>query len=336
MNKQLATISLALLPLPAFLFACTVGSYDLSVQEICSLILLKCFGAQSWLKADLPPEAFTIFFDVRLPRVLLAMLVGATLSVTGTTLQALFRNPLVDSYILGISSGSALGAALALAFIPIPVQVSAFVFGMLAVGLTYTVSYQQGSLSPVSLVLAGVMTNAIFTALLALVNIMIDPLVLQSIVLWTMGSLHLSSWSKLYAAWPWIAFALAVIYLKRWKLNILSFGDQEAQSLGYSPLLEKTLLILLCTVGTSTAVAMSGVIGIVGLMIPHIVRMLVGPDHLKLVPLSITTGAAYLAVMDTFSRSAATFEIPAGIFTTLLGAPFFIYLLRKTQAGGWL
>ncbi len=335
MRKKTAAIALYMSPLAVLPFACISGAYSLSPGDVFHLSLYGLSGGAWQAPPDLPREAYTVFYDIRLPRIVLAMLVGISLAASGAALQAVSRNPLVDSYMLGLSAGAAFGAALALAALPVPVQLSAFVFGLTAVVLTYTAAYSRGSISPVSLVLAGVMISAVFTVLLALVNMFADPLKLRSIVYWTMGCLHLASWAGVESAAPWILLSVTFLYFKRWKLNILSFGDDEARSMGVSPESEKRLVIAASALATSAAVAVAGVIGILGLMIPHVVRMLVGPDHVRLIPLSMALGASFLLAVDTFARSTVSFEIPAGFFTTLIGAPFFIYLLRKTQAGGW-
>ncbi len=323
---------LILAPVPVFFLACVTGAYHLSFLDILTLIVSGITGRPS----GLPEEAHIIFFLVRLPRIFLALLVGAAFSVSGAGLQAIFRNPLVDSYILGLASGAAFGAALSIVFLPVPVQFSAFLFGLLAVGIAYFAAKGEWETSKISLVLAGVMTSAFFTALLSVINIIADPLRLQGIVYWMMGSLHTASWDKVLSSFPMIMLGTAIIYYRRWKLNVLSMGDQEASGVGLNPERERILLITAAALTASSAVAVAGIIGLVGLMVPHIIRMLLGPDHKKLIPLCITFGSAFLLLVDTLARSIADFEIPVGIITTLTGVPFFIYLLRKTRIGGWL
>lgn len=324
---QLLSLSL----LPIFFVACLTGAYRILPGDVLLLLWSKLTGQE----VGLPNEAYIVFFQVRLPRVLTAILVGSSLSMSGATLQAMFRNPLVDAYVLGLSSAAAFGAALSLTMLPVPIQISAFLFGLLAVSAAYFAAREQGEVPAVSLVLAGVMMSAVFTALLAIIQIMVDPLKIQSIVYWMMGSMHTASWVKIRASLFPMLVGGSIIWLKRWKLNILSLGDREARAVGLNPEKEKVYLITAATLLASSSVALAGVIGLVGLMVPHLLRMLTGPDNKALIPLCLTSGAAYLLLVDTIARTAASYEIPVGIITTLLGAPFFIYLLRKTKLGGW-
>lgn len=316
---------------PVFLVACMTGAYRLLPIEIIQLLLSQLTGQES----GLAPEAHIVFFQVRLPRVVTAILVGSSLSLSGAAFQAMFRNPLVDSYVLGLSAAAAFGAALSLTILPVSVQVSAFVFGIIAVSIAYFAARERGDVPAISLVLAGVMMSAVFTALLAIIQIMIDPLRIQSIVYWMMGSMHTASWDKIQSSLiPMLAGGL-IIFIRRWKLNILSLGDREARAVGVDPEKEKIYLVAASTLLASSSVALAGVIGLVGLMVPHLLRMLTGPDHKTLIPLCLSFGGAYLLFVDTLARSVASYEIPVGIITTLIGAPFFIYLLRKTKLGGW-
>jgi iron complex transport system permease protein len=164
---------------------------------------------------------------------------------------------------------------------------------------------------------------------------MIDPIKLQGLVYWIMGSLHTSSWEKLYSVLPYMLVGFSMIYIFRWKLNILSLGEKDAIILGVNPQKYKILFIFASTLLASSAVSVSGIIGLVGLMVPHILRMIFGPDNQKMIPMSFCLGASYMAVVDTFSRNLFQFEIPIGILTTIIGAPYFIVLIRKTKAGGW-
>ncbi|WP_086442994.1 FecCD family ABC transporter permease [Acinetobacter baumannii] len=277
-----------------------------------------------------------ILVNVRLPRILLTFMVGAALATAGNGLQALFRNPLVDSYVLGISSGAAFGVALALSLSWLSPNLSAFIFGVCAVGLTYLFAHQkhESQTSLVMVILSGMIVSGLFLAGLTVIQYLSDPFKLQAIVQWTMGNLHQASWQKVqYAVLP-ICIGLAGLFAMRWRLNLMALGAEEAQAVGVNPRWEQLLLIALVTVCTSTSVAAAGIISLYGLFMPHIVRMLVGPDHRYSIPANMVLGGSFLLMIDNFSRVLLTFEIPIGIFTMLLGAPFFL-LLMKTQRTHW-
>lgn len=277
-----------------------------------------------------------ILVNVRLPRILLTFMVGAALATAGNGLQALFRNPLVDSYVLGISSGAAFGAALALSLSWLSPNLSAFIFGVCAVGLTYLFAHQkhESQTSLVMVILSGMIVSGLFLAGLTVIQYLSDPFKLQAIVQWTMGNLHQASWQKVqYAVLP-ICIGLAGLFAMRWRLNLMALGAEEAQAVGVNPRWEQLVLIVLVTVCTSTSVAAAGIISLYGLFMPHIVRMLVGPDHRYSIPANMVLGGSFLLLIDNFSRVLLTFEIPIGIFTMLLGAPFFL-LLMKTQRTHW-
>nr|WP_307735073.1 iron chelate uptake ABC transporter family permease subunit [Chitinophaga nivalis] len=272
-----------------------------------------------------------IIYNVRLPRVLMTFLVGAALSVSGSVLQGIFRNPLVDSYVLGISSGAAFGAALAMTFALIPVSLAAFAGGILAVLLSYLIARSGSGVNIVTIVLSGMVISGIFTAGLAIIQYISNPYKLQAIVQWTMGNLHAASWQELRRIYIPVILALVIVFIYRWRLNILSLGDEAAKASGVNPGLDKWILIGCATLLTAITVAAVGMIGFYGLFLPHIVRMMLGADNRKAIPASIFLGGTFLLVIDNFSRSLFAFEIPVGIFTMLLGGPFFIYLMRKNK-----
>lgn len=331
-GKALLHLFFLSLPVFAFFFSMFIGSFPVHPRELLDLIASHLFGYSTSY-----PEVYnTVIFQVRLPRVLLGMMVGASLSISGATFQGIFRNPLVSPYILGLSSGAAFGAALSLAFLPgVSIQFAAFFFSLLAVGLTYFMATTRRSTPVVSLVLAGVIVSAVFDAFLALIQIAVSERALQSIVYWIMGSLGTASWSKIYSAFPLFALGCTIMLLLRWRLNVLALGDEEARSVGLNPQLYKIVFIIAASLAASSAVAVAGVIGLVGLIVPHMLRMLFGPDHRTLIPLSLTFGASFLVLVDDFARAGMGFEVPVGVITTLVGAPFFAYLLRSVRSGGW-
>jgi iron complex transport system permease protein len=294
-----------------------------------------------WMKTAIMNQPFSdygksemveaIVMNVRLPRVLLAFLIGSALTVSGNSFQALFRNPLVSPDILGLSSGAAFGAAAALVFPFLPLQTTAFVFGLSAVGLSYFLALTRKGVSTVSLILAGIIVSGIFTALLTVLQFLTDPFKLQTIVHWTMGNLHNASWAKVRSSALPILSGTVWLFIIRWRLNVIALGDEETRAVGLNPEKEKVLILFPATLIASASVAVAGVIGMVGLAFPHMVRMMTGPDNRKAQPVSIAFGGSFLLLVDDFSRTIASFEIPIGIFTTLIGGPFFIYLLKKSR-----
>jgi iron complex transport system permease protein len=275
---------------------------------------------------------------VRLPRLLLGSLVGASLSISGATFQGIFRNPLVSPSILGVSSGAAFGAALSILLLPTMMltPVFAFIFGGAAVVLSYMTGKISRATPVITLVLGGTIISAIFSALLSLMKFIADPTTqLSTIVFWTMGSLASPrDYDLTFSGIPML-IGIAGMLLLRWRVNVLSMGDKEARMMGLDVNRNKLLLIVFATLATAGAVSVSGVIAWVGLVVPHIGRMLVGNDNKKLFPISISLGICFLIIVDTLCRTVTGSEIPLGIVTVLVGGPFFIYLLKKTKGGIW-
>ena len=253
------------------------------------------------------------------------------MTASGTTLQALFRNPLVSPDILGLSSGAAFGAALAYVIPSLPVQPMAFFFGLMAAGLSYFLAVKNREVSTVSLILSGVIVSAVFTALLTILQFFADPFKLQTIIHWTMGNLHNASWSKVRSSSVLIVIGCAWLFIIRWRMNVLALGEEETRVVGLNPRREKLLLLIPATLVASASVAVSGIIGMVGLAVPHMVRLMVGPDNTRTIPVSFAFGGSFLLIVDTLSRTMTSFEIPVGIFTTLIGGPFFVILLKRSR-----
>ncbi len=324
---------LAGLPLPVLLFSLFVGPSEVvgprdTADWIAGFLGLHIPGGKG--NSDM---VRLIMAQVRLPRILLSFLVGGSLSVTGIGLQALFRNPLVSSYILGLQSGSAFGAALALGTGWLPVQPAAFFFGLAAVGSSFFLARKNGVVSGVTLILSGIVVTGVFTALLTIVQFLTDPFKLQTIVHWTMGNLHTASWDKLAVTWHMMGAGILGLFLLRWRMNVLALGDDETRSVGLNPERQKALVLIFSSLAASAAVSVAGVISMVGLVVPHMVRMIMGADNRAGVPVCFTFGGSFLLMVDNISRTAASFEIPIGIFTTLIGGPFFIFLLKRTRVG---
>lgn len=320
-------------PLPLLLASLLVGPADtVSVDQV-----MGWLAGSWWLPGTSGTSddelVRTIIWEVRLPRIILAFLVGAALSASGNALQALFRNPLVDPYLLGLSAGSAFGAALALATGWMPLQVAAFSCGGVAVGMSYFLARIRKSVTVLSLILSGIIVSGIFTSLLTIVQFLTDPFRLQTIVHWTMGNLHNATWAKLHSAAPGIVAGMGGLVLFRWRMNVLALGDEETRVVGLNPEYQKLSILIPATLAASASVAVAGVIGLVGLVVPHMTRMLIGPDNTRSLPASLAMGGSFLLLVDDCSRAAVSYEVPIGIFTTLIGGPFFIFLLRRSRLG---
>jgi iron complex transport system permease protein len=272
--------------------------------------------------------AKNIIFDVRIPRVLLSFLVGSALSLCGAALQSLFRNPLVSPDVIGLSAGSAFGSALAVAFPLFPIQLSAFFFGVLAVFLTYFIAKIGTKPTVTSFILSGVIVSGFFTSMLTILQFLVDPFKLQTIVHWLMGNLHTANMEKLKMVYIPILLCFFWLYLFSFRMNVISLGEDEARSVGINPDLEKALILIPAGLIATSAISVAGIIGMIGLIVPHFVRMIVGPDNRKIIPLSFFVGGNFLVIVDTFSRSIFDFELPVGVFTTIIGTPFFIYVIK--------
>ena len=330
--KTSIKIFFCLLPFVIMFWSLFIGRFEVSPINVVKILVSSVFPIdQTWSGAE-----ETIIFQVRLPRIIAAVMVGAALSMAGAAYQGLFKNPLVSPDILGVSSGAGFGAAVAilLSLTAFMVQASAFVGGILAVLATYFLSrlYKSGQI--LVLVLSGVIVSAFFGALLSITKYVADPYEkLPTIVFWLMGSLSSVRYSDILAIIPTMAIGGVVLLLIRWRINLLSLGADEARTLGID-LKKITRIIVLCaTLLTASAVCISGIIGWVGLVVPHLGRMVTGPDYRKLLPMTIVIGASYLLVMDDLSRTLISTEIPLGILTALLGAPFFAYLLWRRKTG---
>lgn len=282
------------------------------------------------------PVERTIVLDIRLPRIILGMLVGAALGVAGTAMQGLFKNPMADPYIIGISSGAALGAGIAMIgfssnFYAVPLM--AFIMATATVFLVYNIASVGGKVPVATLLLAGIAVGTFMSAITSFI-LYISGENLHGIVFWIMGGLWGRSWMHVLVILPWVILGSAVIFVFARDLNAMLLGEESAQHLGIEVETVKKILILSASLITAVAVAVSGIIGFVGLIIPHIMRLLVGSDHRILIPSSALVGGIFLVWADTISRTVISpTEIPVGIITALFGAPFFVYLLRRKKGG---
>lgn len=322
-------IAIFLLPAIAFVASLAIGTYPVSPR---ALVWAATHPAGGPPPEGIPPAVRDVLFRIRLPRLILGLAVGAALSISGAALQALFKNPLVNEYILGISSGSAVGAALSLVVLgrSFPPQAAAFVFAVIAVGAVLLISGKAETHS-ISLLLTGIIVTAFFSALLSLLEFFASPYVLQALFFWLMGSLSLASWQDLYISVPLIAAGVVFLVLLRWRFNVLSMSEEEARTLGVNVRREKILVIAAATLVTSAATAVVGIIGWLGFIVPHLVRLMFGADNRRVVPLSAALGAAVVVSADSLIRGLSAFEIPIGIFTSLIGIPVFVLLLKKAR-----
>lgn len=335
-GKNFLFLILLFLPLPVFFLSLTIGPYNIPFYDLLEVLLKGLISPSNSPHSQI---YWDVIFMIRLPRILLAFFGGIALSVSGASLQAVFKNPLVDSYILGLSAGAGLGAAIAIAFVPNflgTIQFFAFSFSFLAFMVTYFVARDRGQASTVSLVLSGVIVTALFSAALSMIKFFTAPERLSSVVYWLMGSMAVSGWNEVLQSVPFVLITFIILHLMRWRLNILSMGDEEAKALGINVEKDRLIILFVTTLMVSSFVSVAGIIGWVGLVIPHLVRMLMKtPDNRIVIPISASLGGVFLLLADDIARSLTSYELPVGVITTIIGAPFFLYLLRRRGAGSW-
>jgi iron complex transport system permease protein len=308
--------------------------YALPVGLFFATLLMGRYGGvgdafRALVSADPNDVLRSLILRVRLPRALAALLVGANLAAAGAVLQGLFRNPLVDARILGVSSGAAFGASLAilLSGSALAIQAGAFVFALFAIACVLAIGWRMGA-TPLVLLLIGIAVSALFDALLGLVKYTADPLSkLPAITYWLLGGLSGARWSNLVPLALLSAVSLGFLFLVRWRLNVLTLSDDEATSLGVRVRPLRAAMVVAASILVAASVSQAGMIGWIGLVVPHVARAWVGSDHARLLPASAALGAAVLLALDTVARTALPSEIPLGILTGLLGVPAFLLLL---------
>lgn len=321
------------LPIPLAVFALMLGRYEIGPGVLFQALAHALTGQPAASVAE------TLLLQVRLPRIVAALLIGAALGGSGAAFQGIFKNPLVDSNILGVTSGAGFGAALALLLtgsLPLA-SLAAFVFGLAAVLLAHIGARAHGGSHTLMLTLSGILVGSFFGALTSLVKILADPLSeLPAITFWLLGGLSDTTWRELPILFLVVAATGVFLFALRWQLNVLSLGDREAAALGMNTRKMKLLVVSAASLMTAAAVAVGGVIGWVGLVIPHAGRLLVGPDHRRLLPVSLSLGAAFLLLIDTLARAALPREVPLGVFTGIVGVPVLFVLLSRARGGaGW-
>jgi len=331
MKTHAAAYALAAVVLAALvLLALALGRYPVSVVQLATLALDKLGGTR-----PLAPMIATVVLDIRGPRVLSAVLVGASLAAAGTAFQGMFRNPLVSPDILGVSSGAALGAVLAifLSLGAVAVQAFAFAGGLAAVVLVYLIGSRLRGHDPLlALVLTGVLIGTLLGSAIALLTYLADPSnQLPAITFWLLGSLASIAPRDLAIAAPLALLGLVPMLLLRWRMNLLALPDDEARALGVDTRRLRAVVVAAATLMTAASVAIGGIIGWVGLLVPHAARLVVGPDFGRLLPLAMLIGAAFLLAVDTLCRTVAPIEVPPGVLTAFIGTPFFLWLFAASR-----
>lgn len=320
------------LPFIIILISLCVGAYHVSIMDIFKIFMLKFTHSNYGIEEI----ATSIILDTRLPRIIGAVIAGAGLAVSGAVFQCIFKNPLADPYTLGVSNGAGFGAAIAIIMsVPaLSVQMISMAFGIFAVVLTFLLSIKNNK-STATLILSGMLVSALFSSLVSLIKFVADPFEkLPQIIYWLMGTMVGINYSKIISILPAYMIAMLIVFLYRWRINVLSMGDVQAKSFGIDVKKDRMVVIIASTLITSLVVSISGIIGWVGIVIPHLARILVGPDFRKLMPVSISLGISYLLIIDDICRSLTSMEIPIGVVTGIIGIPVFVYFIY-TRKVSW-
>lgn len=331
-NPKVKNALLVIIPIVVFLVSLCLGRYLIPIDTVVRILFSPILPIEpTW-----PSVMQTVIFDVRLPRLILVSLVGASLSISGASFQGILKNPLVSPDILGVASGAGFGASLGILLGQgsLSIQILALVFAMVAVGLAYGVHALYRRSSTLVLVLCGIIIGSFFSSLISLLKYFSDPnTTLAAIVFWLMGSFaNVKVPDVLQFGLPMI-IGIIVLLALRWRINVLSLEDSQAKALGLNVKRYQGIIIFFASLITASAVCVSGIIGWVGLIVPHIARMLVGPNNSKALPASVLIGIAYLLIIDDIARTLTMSEISIGILTGTIAAPFFGYLLLKQKVG---
>ena len=329
----------------AVLFAALIAACLIAIMigpvYIHPIVVLKIWAhnlSGSLIQPDWSSIQETIVVDIRTPRVILSVLVGMGLAITGAAMQGLFRNPMAEPYVLGMSSGAACGAALAIVlgvgkvFGSLSIPVLAFIGATTTIFVVYDIARTEGKVPTETLLLAGIAVGFFLHAVVSFLKIIASHEALRDVVLWLMGSFALATWGDVKMVIAPILLGVGLLYLFSRELNALQFGEETAMYLGMEVETVKRILLVASALITAVAVSVNGIIGFVGLVIPHVVRLIIGPDHRILLPASALCGAIFLVLCDTLARTVAELqEIPIGIITAAIGAPYFVYLLRRRK-----
>ena len=325
-NKKIIVLSIILVGV--FFLSFRLGKYPINGKELVTILASKVVDIeQTWTK-----QQEIVLFNVRMPRIILGMLVGACLPAAGVCYQGIFRNPMVSPDLLGASQGAAFGAALAIlngqGFWGI--SISAFIFALITVWLVCAIGKRTKGNAVLGLVLAGIMVSSLFTSATSFLKLIADTeQELPTITYWLMGSLAGAKKTDILLAIVPMVIGIIPLFMLRWKMNLLTLGDDEARTMGVDVKKIRGIIIACATLITAASISVSGMIGWVGLVIPHLARMLVGCDYRKLLPATVLMGASFMLLVDNVARLASTSEIPIGILTSFIGAPFFLYLIMR-------
>lgn len=332
-NKKFARIfSILIIIFIALLFtSLCVGRFSIKPSHTFKILLSTVMNVP-----NIDSTEYNVIINLRLPRIFGAILVGASLAMSGTAYQGIFKNPLVSPDLLGVSNGASVGASIAilLGFSLLETQIAAFIMGIIAVSVTVFISRLIRKQSNIIVVLSGVIVSGFMLSVLGLLKYVADPETqLQDIVYWQMGSVAKVTFTNLKIILPTMLVPGVILMLLRYRLNLLSLGDAEAKSLGVNIKLERNIIIVCSTLLTASSVCLSGSVGWVGLALPHAARLLIGNDNKYVLPISTILSACFMLVIDTLARTLSVGELPIGILTGLVGAPFFVWLITRKQVG---
>ncbi len=330
-HTKIIFISLVILLL-CFILSMIVGRYPLTLNSMLNLVKFKIVGQPT--EPDMLQDHI-VFWSVRLPRALMGLWVGAMLGISGTVFQGLFKNPLVSPDILGVSAGASFGAGLAIVFVStsaLAIQSFSFIFGLTAVIIAYRMGSHRTGSTLATMVLSGVIVSSLFSAGLSFLKYIADPYEqLPTIVFWTMGGFNNIVWNDIIKTFPPMTICAIILFLFRWNLNIMTLEDKDAKSLGIDVNKVRIIYIFLATLMVASSISSCGTIAWVGLVVPHMARLIVGPDHSILLPFSAILGGGFMLLMDTIARTITGGEIPISIITSFIGAPFLGYLMLKQE-----
>lgn len=336
-KNRLFFILLTVIMIGIFSVSLSLGAAKVGIKDIVNIIYGKISGNEN-IFSYLEDSTVYIIWNIRFPRIIVSLFIGGMLSIAGVTYQGILKNPMADPFVLGISSGAALGATigiiskisfniLGLNFI----SIMAFAGALLVIFIVYNIARIKNEIPVTTLLLSGIAMSQFLTAILSTI-MMLNDRDLNKIFFWTMGSLSGKGWESIINILPYAGLGIVILMYYAKDMDILLLGDESAKNLGVEADRVKKIILVTASVITAASVSVSGIIGFVGLIVPHIVRMFIGPRHIKLLPLSFVTGGGLMVICDTIARSIIAQEIPVGIITAILGGPFFIYILKKKKA----
>lgn len=336
-KNKLFFILLTVIMIGIFSVSLSLGAAKVGIKDIVNIIYGKISGNEN-IFSYLEDSTVYIIWNIRFPRIIVSLFIGGMLSIAGVTYQGILKNPMADPFVLGISSGAALGATIGIIskisfniFGLNFISIMAFAGALLVIFIVYNIARIKNEIPVTTLLLSGIAMSQFLTAILSTI-MMLNDRDLNKIFFWTMGSLSGKGWESIMNILPYAGLGMIILMYYAKDMDILLLGDESAKNLGVEADRVKKIILVTASVITAASVSVSGIIGFVGLIVPHIVRMFIGPKHIKLLPLSFVTGGGLMVVCDTIARSIIAQEIPVGIITAILGGPFFIYILKKKKA----